>query len=545
MVKKVVKYIWSRLAFYRIFLLAFWGIFLYWLRNYLFQFLIHKWSLTTALKGVINMALYILFALFWLYTSFITLRNRRYYKLTRRDFFADSAKYYPRRYHELVDTFHPATIAELDVESLPKMTWAKSQGIIFGKKGHHLISYEPGKDGYLFCAWGEPGCGKSSSVIIPTCICFSGGAFVLDLKGEIHEKVTEFGRKNKIKRFSLLDPSHSAHFDPLINVRNAKDDEREELLGTLSIIIIPNEESKDAMYFITVARAFFMGIFLLSIHKAPDASFAEICEEIPKHPFSEWGSIIEKSGYGLASKYTNRFRDENPSNVGGGYSKLVDSLTIYTNGILRNLLTNTGEQINPADLDRGDTDIYIQVAANKVDYYHALLGMLFETFIAETLEHRTLQDRQEKGKAKFHPCAFIIDEFGQLPYMPSLIKMAQLGRGFSCNILLSTQSIGSIDTHYGSGNRKTLLDCTKGHIFLSIKDPDTQKWASELIGKHTVPRLSTTVNNGTTETMGSSYNNAEEPIYSPSEFGRLTNEDAVIIFLAGQHVKGEKTYYFK
>ncbi len=481
----------------------------------------------------------------WCYAAMATLRRRRYYRLTGRDYGKDRRRYSPLSYSDLVTAFEPALQQEVDVDSLPRMNWRESSGIVLGKVKGRLISYEPGKDGVVVFAWGAPGTGKSSSIIAPSCIRFAGSAVVLDVKGELYAISVKNGRSRRTKCFSLLSPSISARFDPLSLIRAADDDTREELLGVLSIIVVPDEASKDAAYFVKVARAFFMGIFLFVLHIDAGREFPSLCMDISLHGYQEWGSMIEQSGYEIASKYTNRFKDENPANVGGGFSKLVEALSLYTSMPLKELLCTGGEQISPEDLDAGDTDIFIQVDSTRVGYYSSIIGMLFEVLLKGTLERRTLQDRHSDGKTVFRPCCFVLDEFGQLPAMPSLLQMAALGRGYCCSLLISCQSLAMIDQHYGEPGRKALMDCAKGHAFLSIMDPDTREWASRLIGTRVVLKVGKSEQSDKHRGSGRSISMERERIIEPEDFGRLPEMDKAVIYYGGRYIIADKTYYFK
>ncbi|MCR5282704.1 MAG: type IV secretory system conjugative DNA transfer family protein [Lachnospiraceae bacterium] len=553
----MVKKLWKWILYYKLILLAVLGILFFLGESYLSKNIEGKLPGIPIIITGTRYMLYFIFGSFYAYIVFATLRNRRYHQLTGRNYSVDSAKYYPRKYYDLVEVFHPALSQKIQIDNLPVMKWYESGGIILGKVGKHLISFEPRKDGIVIFVWGTPGTGKSTSIILPTLICFGkssngtyqGSVMALDLKGELYEKVIGYGAKRNIKLFSLMDPSKSVHFDPLISIRKASDDEREELLGNLSIILIPDEASKDAAYFISVARAFLMGIFLFTLHIDPEASFSEICQDITKHDFKNWGARIEDSGYNTASKYTNQFKNENETNVGGGYNKLCESVRLYTSGSLASLLSNSGEVITPADLDNGKTDIYIQVDATKLDYYSRVIGMLFEVFMRETLERRTRLENDTNGKANYKPLVFVLDEFGQMPYIPGVPQMAALGRGFNVSVLIATQSLAMIDLHYGIEGRKALMDCAKAHAFLSVKDTDVQKWASDLIGTHKVLTLSTNQNDSSSQSSdsskGFSYSDHEEPFFKPNDFAKIVEEDKVIIYYDSRHIKADKTYYFK
>ena len=293
----MVKQIWKKIIYYRLLILAVLGVLFIFGMSYVFDFVKCKLPNIPVIIAGTKYLFYLIFGFAYAFIVFVILRSRRYLKLTGRRYFADIAKYYPRKYTDLVEVFQPATVQEMVVDDLPVKKWYESSGIILGKVGKHLIHYEPKKDGVVIFVWGTPGTGKSTAIIIPTLITFGkqkngtykGSVMVLDLKGELYEKVKKYGTKRHIKLFSLMDPNKSVHFDPLIKIRKVSDEEREELLGNLSYIIIPDEASKDAAYFISVARAFFMGIFLYALHVKPETSFTKICRDITQQDFKGMG----------------------------------------------------------------------------------------------------------------------------------------------------------------------------------------------------------------------------------------------------------------
>jgi type IV secretory pathway TraG/TraD family ATPase VirD4 len=435
----------------------------------------------------------------------------------------------------------------MDKEALPDMAWHNSKGIILGKNGKKLISFEPDRNGAVIYAWGAPGVGKTTCVIIPSArqwglhkvwdkatkkykLIQKGAVMVLDLKGDIYAANQNY---RHIKRFSTIDVENSYHYDPLISARKMNEVELSEFLDNLAITLIPDENSADSHYFIECARGFFTAIFLYSLYEDVNKSFSDICLDITTHSYSEWGEKIEKSGYIPAIKYSNKYKDENPKNVGGGYSKLCNSLMIYTSGTLKKLLVNDDKCISPADLEKC-IDVYIQIDPNTMDIYAPLVAMLFQVFMSAALHRKEGQNP---------PLAYIIDEFGQLPVMPVIQKSAMLMRAYNATILISTQSLASIDQHYGENGRKLLMDCAKAHCFLSINDPDTRSWASKLIGTRKVLKVSNSLNHSNSPTNGESVTEARENVFEPEAFSLLPDDHSVIIWKSGHYIKGKTCYY--
>lgn len=478
----------------------------------------------------------------WIAIVFCGTREKVYFKKTRRHYGKDHGMY-NRYYHELVDYFKDAEPQKMDIDTLPSKTWEQSSGLIFGKIKDKLISFEPKKNGVVGMIWGAPGDGKTTSTIITSARQFGikfvngkrvqkGAVMVTDLKGDIYEANKKFRR---IKRFSTIHWKKSYHYDPLVSCRQMDEDSRCTFLDNLAVTLIPNESGSDAVYFINCARAFFTGIFLFLLKENIDMSFPDICLAISTGSYTAWGQKIEESGYEYAMKYTNRFKDENPKNVGGGYSKLCDSLNLYTSNIMKTLLNNDDRCISPDDLENC-IDIYVQVDPNEMDTIGGpIIALLYQVFMSKML-HR--------NEGQTPPIAFIIDEFGQIPAMPVIAKSAALMRAYNCSLLFSCQSLAMIEDHYGDKGRKKLMDCVKVHAFLSIMDPDTRDWASRLIGTRKVLKLTNSISSNQDKTASRSATEAREKCFEPESFGLLPDDDSLIIYYFGHYIKAQKTYYF-
>lgn len=484
----------------------------------------------------------------WGGISFVYVLSKRYTKITGRNFREDHGKYH-RSYSELLEYFKDADPCKMDLSSFPIMSWHKSKGFVLGRtEDGHLISFEPGitlgNNGLVTFVWGAPGDGKTSCTIIPsarrwgglyyskkTGMFRQGGAcMVTDLKGDVYEANKDV---RCIKRISTIDYLNSYHVDPLVTARNMNDDDRSIFLDNLAHMQIADEKDSTGAYYVDVARDFFTAIFLYSLHKDDQMGFSEICDSIPLKSYAEWGQEIENSGYIPAIKKCNRFKDEHPRNVGGGYSKLCNCLQLYTSKIMKTLLANDEYCISPEDLENC-IDIYIQVDPTEMDLYAPFVAMLYQIFMSAAF-------KRELGANP--PIAYIIDEFGQLPMMPVILKSAQLLRGYNCSLMICTQSKASLDEIYGEYASKIFKDCAKAHVFFSVNDPDTQEWASKLIGSRKELRISNSISSGKEKNGTCTVSEVRERVFYPEIFGLLPDDHSVIIKYLGHYVKCSTCYY--
>lgn len=544
----VKKYgLWYAVKYYNLIFHAIFALVLYLIRDYAFDFFCMITQVTE--RDRIFYKLYgitvpILLIAIWVIIFFVSTREKAYRYKTGRSFGYDSS-HYKRTYHELVEYFQDADPMKMDIAALPTMSWKESSGLIFGKKGNKLISYEPNKNGICAMVWGAPGDGKTTSTIITSCRQFGlkknaagkwvqkGAVMVTDLKGDIYEANKKYRR---IKRFSTIHWQESAHYDPLVDVRKMKNpSERAIFLENLAITIIPEEQGADSKYFVDGARDFFTGISLYLLNQDSNISFPAIIEEIVIGNYSKWVLEIMKSEDKSAQAYTNHFYGENEKNVSGTYSKLVSSARLFGTDIMKTLLTNDDNVISPADLENC-IDIYIQVDPNQITLMAPVIAMLYQAFMSAMLYRK---------EGQYPPIAFVMDEFGQIPAMPVIAQSAALMRAYNCSLLFSCQSLAMLEKHYGVAGRKLLMDCVKVNCFLSIMDPDTRDWASRLIGTRKVLKISNSEQQTQNGTVGRSVSEAREKIFEPEAFGDLPNTDELVIYYKGKYVKAEKTYYFK
>ena len=132
----------------------------------------------------------------WILLLLTTIRDKTYLYKTGRKYGYDSS-HYKRSYKELVTYFKDADPLRMNVADLPTMKWQDSGGLIFGKVGNKLLSFEPDKNGIVGMIWGAPGDGKTTSNIITSARQFGmkknasgkpeqkGSVMVTDLKGDI------------------------------------------------------------------------------------------------------------------------------------------------------------------------------------------------------------------------------------------------------------------------------------------------------------------------------------------------------------------------
>ena len=565
----VKKYgLWYAVKYYSIIPFAILALVLYIANTYIFAYTCNTLGITKRSGFYMPYKLLIAVALIaaWFMIVFSSCRSKRYKYLTGgRSFGKDSGKY-KRTYYELVEYFSEETNSKMDEEALPNISWKNAEGMILGRaKNGHLFNIESGKDGKNYFIFGLPSSGKTAGPIICSCLRWGmhhplsknnkktdGSIFCIDLKNDIWKATHNY---RKIKRFNLMDPKKSCHFNPLAGIEKLSIDERCNFIENIGFNIIPDTGGGDGRYFRETAEDFFNGIALYMLAKDINVSFPDIIKAILAGNAVDWVKRVvadgsDESKRRLASKW-----GENEKNLSGGYSLLAQSCRKFASETLFYLLDNKPdyEYISVQSLEDG-YDVYVQLDQAEIANYSALLSMIVQSFLNGFINRENNPKAGRLSDGSLRPVAFILDEFAQL----STLKYESIATAFmtlrsrNISIICALQSRSSITEMFHSENAcMSLIDCVTTFCFLSIQEVATRKWASNLIGTHRVLKISNSLNNGTqgSQNSGRSVNEAREPIIFPEEFGSLkdpaNNKDELIIYSQGKYIRADKQYYFK
>lgn len=565
----VKKYgLWYAVKYYSIIPFAVLALVLYIANPFIFAYTCNTLNITERSGFYMPYKLLIAVALFaaWFMIVFSSCRSKRYKYLTGgRSFGKDSGKY-KRTYYELVEYFSEETNSKMDEEALPNISWKNAEGMILGRaKNGHLFNIESGKDGKNYFIFGLPSSGKTAGPIICSCLRWGmhhplskdnkktdGSIFCIDLKNDIWKATHNY---RKIKRFNLMDPKKSCHFNPLAGIEKLSIDERCNFIENIGFNIIPDTGGGDGRYFRETAEDFFNGIALYMLAKDINVSFPDIIKAILAGNAVDWVKRVvadgpDESKRRLASKW-----GENEKNLSGGYSLLAQSCRKFASETLFYLLDNKPdyEYISVQSLEDG-YDIYVQLDQTAIANYSALLSMIVQSFLNGFINRESNPKAGRLSDGSLRPVAFILDEFAQL----STLKYESIATAFmtlrsrNISIVCALQSRSSITEMFHSENAcMSLIDCVTTFCFLSIQEVATRKWASDLIGTHRVLKISNSLNNGKqgSQNSGRSVNEAREPIIFPEEFGSLkdpaNNKDELIIYSQGKYIRADKQYYFK
>lgn len=421
--------------------------------------------------------------------------------------------------------------AKPDGDTIDASTENKLSGVVFGKQGKEYITKPETTDGHVLIIGGA-GSGKTSAIAIPTLMSWQKRVFAIDIKGELYAKTKAARNEAMIKCFNPED-RNTCKYDPFFMLRNAKDVSSEARSIALSICPLPPDAQsptwiRGAQDMLTGFILYFFGLGF---------NFSESMSSIKSKPLRDLLDEIVTSDNEKAKSFIRDFAgmaDETLFSYVGELNPHI--MEFATNEDLQWALTGTGNCITPEDLETGH-DVFCCIPMDKIDEWKDLLQMMCNQFL------KFFERRPENNKT---PILFLIDEFPRLGKIESISKGLGTLRGNKIHIALIVQSKADLNVHYGKDIATVIADNCTYKAILKASDPDTQKWCSELVGKHDKDKDTSGVNAdmlGMGKGQSTSTTTELRYIIEPNEFGYL-GDDIVCIFPNG-YKRIKKAYYFE
>lgn len=516
-------------------------------RNYIFLLTCNFLKITetsifyTVYHFTINLALIAL----WIYITLFHIRNRRYNKITGRNFKSDSRKYH-LTYTQLRDYFkiENADPHKLDTSSFPEIDWKNASGIIFGKDKKKLI-YIPANCESNIAIMGPPGSGKTAGFANVNALSFPGSVMAIDIKQDIYEYCKN---KRKIIRFcpdSATALKDSYHFNPLANINTMSDTEKKLYINSMATTLIPNENnSSDGNYFTTRGRKFFEGIVHLLLFKNPDITFPDIVHKILSRNAFDWVTEAMESDCTEAMELLSSFYMNSEKNISGAYDNLCTALNFFSNPILDELLTDNGKCIDIFLLEQG-FDIYLQISQENLNSYASLFTLIISSFCT-SFTKRTDNVICRKNGTKNREILLLIDEFPALTFAYSQINMIlSTLRSKSVICCIIQQNLNQLIYRYQQAGANSLLSNCNYQVILGSNDITSSKTYSELFGTKKTLKVTNSETSSKNNTSGSSVQPDREPVLRPEDFGDLQSENKMAIYFKGKYCICDKINCYK
>jgi type IV secretion system protein VirD4 len=393
--------------------------------------------------------------------------------------------------------FGSASFATKSLIKKMKLLGNKS-GVVLGKYGSNPLRYTE-KLATLVLA--PPGEGKSTGISIPNLLLNNCSAFVLDVKGELHEKTHQYREKEfsaKTYYYNPADPN-ALKFNPFDKTifEPLQWHEKEEIVEQIAYLIYEQKDHHD--HWMEEGRSLFLMFALYLVHTNGFTSIPEVREMIISNFSALFDESYEfndeteammhfiKENFIEADDVPDRVREEAVSllrkvdkELSGVISSCKAPLNVFANSVVRELW-RTNELVIEKFRKEVST-LYIAIAEKDLERFK-VLNRIFIDFNLRKLLSKTPEktDLDILG---------IYDEFPRFGKIPYLVDMPELGRHYKNITLLIAQDSGQIELIYGREYISKINTSTAYKVIFPQTNPDTAEMICKYIGQFTRETIS-------------------------------------------------------
>lgn len=371
------------------------------------------------------------------------------------------------------------------------------KGVILGTAEGKVIVKPANRPGHVLVNGGS-GLGKSQCVSIPSILNWEGSALVVDIKRELYA-YTHNVQESKGKVI-VFDPEQNGHaYDPIRECKNV------DSCLFLAKAVVPTPYNANDPFWTGNAQNILAAVCYEGNKEG--MTLPDIAERILT---TEPQTLIEEltnSYYKETRLLASSLKGTPEKTLGGIFTELKSKLILFaTDSNIRQALSKS--EWTPETLEEGAT-IYLRVSEKQIETYKPVWNIIIVQIF------RYLSGRAEH---KNPAILLLLDEFPRLKRVEGYSVSLPTLRSKNVTILTAIQSLGQLQGDYGKEVTRTIMDNKAYKLVLGANDPETQKYFSDLAGKHEVKKKSASYSlrgGGISE-----YNQWEER-FRPENFGHL------------------------
>jgi type IV secretion system protein VirD4 len=371
------------------------------------------------------------------------------------------------------------------------------------------------------------GGGKTKAVVIPNMFeLIHENIVVTDIKGEVYQKTHQYRESLGQKVFRFEPASNTTHrYNPLGLVRESHLDED---LDMIFKTLIP--DSNDPLWADgsrNVAKMLAM-FEILEQKKTPSLQgiYQTICD--PNFP-EKIPLMVDEIKTQRVSNLFGKFlsaRDKTQKDL------LLNAQEYLSKFDSPNLAYATsGNDFDFRDLRKILMTIYLIMPSNT-ETFGPIAAIFFEQMIRLTTE------KNEPGKEEYSINAFI-DEFGNLPKMPSIAKGISFLRSYRIRVCAFVQHIAQLKAVYGEESKEGFL-ASPVKLAFNITSKQDADYFSALAGKKTITLKNESFRGDLS--LNISAQKQMRDLIQPDEIMRMSRSKLLIYRSGFQVVRGRKNF---
>lgn len=360
--------------------------------------------------------------------------------------------------------------------------------------------------------------------------------FVTDPKGELYIYTHPFAEKMGYKRvvIDLREPLKGDHYNYMQEILDALD--REDVADAIDytwdlVAILVGEQKGEPIWYNGESAAIAASILIVAIDAPPE--FRNLTNV---YYFLAFMAQPDEFGNAPINDYLKDLPDDHPAKAvfamaniahtktrGSFFSSALGTLKYFTNPKVSEMTSRTDYKFEEMVSEK--TIVYLIIPDEKTTLYPlaSIYIMQFYTYLVKAAN-------LNGGRCPID-WIFLLDEFGQMPYIPQMPQFTSVGAGRGICLVLSLQEFQQLKRQY-KDDFNTIKNNCDTWIYLKCSIEETQKEFSQRLGTYTVQSNSTNVSNKGIFSGNGNYSNSanliSRQLLFPNEVGKIEAPYALI-----------------
>lgn len=413
--------------------------------------------------------------------------------------------------------------------------------------------------GHVLACIGSGG-GKTASLVIPTAASWSGSLVVLDIKGEVHDRVAAL-RERRGRRVVALQPGRpsSASFNALDWIDRTSDRALVDIRRVVAWLMgeSPDDKASTNQYFRDTAASLVAAILADVVFDTTLPEEERTLQTVRRYLtlprpvlLRHLADIHEKGrsfGFGFPAEIAGNLKGITEKQFDGFHGQASTATAWLSIPSLAALVSSgTATTFRTAELRAGNLDIFLCLDLGTLNDFPELARLV----IGSLLNELYLARGRVAGRT-----LFLLDEAARLGPMRMLEEARDAGRGFKINLMLMFQTLGQMDV-YGQSGRRQWMDVAAIKVFSSIGDPDSAEMVSRMCGEFTAITHGSSANWGssrrsgelfgqTSHGSGSSSGEIARRLIRPEEVLGLRGDEQLLLVKGQPPIRCGKAFWFR
>lgn len=391
--------------------------------------------------------------------------------------------------------------------------------------------------------------GKGVGQVIPTLLAWPGSVLVHDMKGENWQHTAGYrARFSNVLYFNPTDPAYSAHFNPLLEVRD-DDNQVRDVQNISDQIVDPHGRGKETHWDRT-ADQFLPAVMLHLLHAEPDKSLYGISRFLtdPSRTFVQTLQRMKHTPHPNAMAHeriasaAQAMLNKSEEERSGILSTALGFLGLYADPIVARNTADSDFAIS--DLMQADHPVSLYIVVPDSDRLRLKpLTRLVITMITQRLVE-VLNPKENK-----HRLLMMLDEFPRLGKMQFLSDALSYLAGYHIKVMMMMQSLGQLDAPESYGRGNTIVESCHVRTFFTPQDPHTAQFIADSLGSKTeVHQQTTYTGHRLAPWLGHvmvADQESSRPLLDPAEIGKLPARESIVLVAGFPPFKAQRLKYFE